>query len=66
MSALGEATSHHRARLPVAPVAERRVTGRAKNVARLPVKTGPKAVAKPMAVAAAGAKAGSDGDWSQF
>ncbi|MBI2225902.1 MAG: Tar ligand binding domain-containing protein [Betaproteobacteria bacterium] len=41
---------------------ERRVAGRAKNVARLPVKTGPKAAAKLMAVAAAGA----DGEWNEF
>jgi len=34
----------------------------AKNVARLPVKTGLKAAAKPVA----GAKAGTDGEWREF
>ena len=48
------------ARAHEAPAAERRVGGRAKNVARLPVK----AAAKP--AAAAGAKTGTDDEWREF
>ena len=44
------------------PAEERRSPGRAKNVARLPGKTEPKAAPKPAAMA----KTGTDGDWEEF
>ena len=52
------------AKVVEARVAERRVAGRAKNVARLTVKTGPTTAAKPVAVA--GGKTRTGGEWKEF
>jgi methyl-accepting chemotaxis protein len=45
------------------PAVERRGSDRAKNVARLPAKTAPKAAAKP---APQGRKTGTDDEWTEF